>query len=320
MKSVVQYSLLLFILPSFEAARFRCDYTYFPYGEGWYKLHTDANNWSEASLMCNLEGARLATPTTKGVTAAILSLINNDNRVMAVHTGLHTTENINKFAQEEETYLFTRNGNLRRASQLDLYPYICHKVADESVDLNECGTTDDQYKLDNRTSQCYKFHRFRQTFYRAMHTCQAEGGHLVIINSENEAQVIRDLFAKNPTDTIPGPEFRDVAFVGVMFTEQWATIQGQSLSEAGYSVFSPGEPNNARGDEFCASVGRNGMLFDDPCTRPIPFICEKEPTTSCDVKPNDPRTRKILMSSSARKFSKDENETIKSRLLVVPLN
>lgn len=50
---------------------------------------------------------------------------------------------------------------------------------------------------------------------------------------------------------------------------------GETLNKAGYAVFSSGEPNNVAGDEFCGSVGRNGKLFDDPCSRQMMFICEK---------------------------------------------
>lgn len=49
----------------------------------------------------------------------------------------------------------------------------------------------------------------------------------------------------------------------------------ETLDMAGYAIFSPGEPNNAARNEYCGSVSRNGKLFDDPCSREMLFICEK---------------------------------------------
>ncbi|XP_049867562.1 C-type lectin domain family 4 member E-like [Pectinophora gossypiella] len=279
MQSLLQYFLLVFIFPLFEAGRFRCDYTYFAHGTGWYKLHTDMKTWSEARHTCNGEGAHLANPINQGITDTMLSLISGDRNLVGIHIGDQTTETTEKFAQEEETYVLFRNGTYREVSSQDLYPFICHKLAGASVDLNECDTTDSQYALDNRTSKCYKFHKFYRDFYQATQTCHQEGSHLVIINSEMEAQVIRDLFSRNPADTIPGQkDFRGVAFVGIVYNNgQWTTTDGQPLSEAGYSEFSPGEPNNAAGDEYCASVNRRGKLLDEPCRRALPYICEKDP-------------------------------------------
>lgn len=55
-----------------------------------------------------------------------------------------------------------------------------------------------------------------------------------------------------------------------------AVVSDQTLSEAGYEVWAPGEPNNARGDEFCGSFSRNGMFLDDPCSRGLTFFCERD--------------------------------------------
>jgi hypothetical protein len=59
--------------------------------------------------------------------------------------------------------------------------------------------------------------------------CASEGGHLAIINSDNEANVIRDLFAQNPGSSMLGYFWKDVAFIGFHdWSEhgEWRTIHG----------------------------------------------------------------------------------------------
>lgn len=61
-------------------------------------------------------------------------------------------------------------------------------------------------------------------------TCMAEGGHLTVINSDTEATVIRELFAKNPGGAMVGNFWKDVAFVGFHdWTEhgEWRTVHGK---------------------------------------------------------------------------------------------
>lgn len=50
---------------------------------------------------------------------------------------------------------------------------------------------------------------------------------------------------------------------------------GQSLKDAGFDKFFPGEPNNGTA-EYCGSVFRNGYLNDLSCDKHFAFICEKQ--------------------------------------------
>ena len=55
-------------------------------------------------------------------------------------------------------------------------------------------------------------------------------------------------------------------------------LSGQTLEEAGYSIFSGGEPNNFTPGQYCGAVIRGSPYFDDLwCDRPAAFICEKDP-------------------------------------------
>lgn len=81
----------------------------------------------------------------------------------------------------------------------------------------------------NGQKKCYKFHTVPRNFHRAHFTCSAEGGHLVIINSDEEATVIREIFAKYPPGRMIGSFWKDVAFVGFHNWGEggdWRTIHG----------------------------------------------------------------------------------------------
>ncbi|KAH9644680.1 hypothetical protein HF086_011849, partial [Spodoptera exigua] len=121
------------------------------------------------------------------------------------------------------------------------------------------------YQWDRRSNSCYKLHTVSRTFADAHFACSAEGGHLAIIKSDVEATVLKELYAKYPPEKIVGPYDKNYIMVG------------ETLKEAGYSKFAPGEPNNASTGEFCGSISRGGLFNDLRCEIPTPFICEKKP-------------------------------------------
>ncbi|KOB70625.1 C-type lectin, partial [Operophtera brumata] len=94
------------------------------------------------------------------------------------------------------------NGSVGDVKCTAVFPFVCYKKRTQSLVFNECGTHDTEYNLDTRTGSCYKFHRRSMTWPRAYTTCIAEGGYLVIMNSDLESQVIRELYAMNPDNVI----------------------------------------------------------------------------------------------------------------------
>ncbi|KAL4701974.1 hypothetical protein ACJJTC_011794, partial [Scirpophaga incertulas] len=139
-----------------------------------------------------------------------------------------------------------------------------------------------EYKLDTRTGNCYKFHTSTPYVWpRANMVCQAEGGHLAVPNSETEAQVLRDFVNKAPAEFLSA----SIGFKDWSDHSVWMTVHGQTIKEAGYDKWAPGEPNDIRDEkdgENCGSVlkGQNdGLLNDVPCNLPLPFICEMVPNS-----------------------------------------
>nr|CAD7430558.1 unnamed protein product [Timema monikensis] len=125
----------------------------------------------------------------------------------------------------------------------------------------------------------YKFHTDPQVWEDARRTCAKEGGHLVIINSEEESKITQQLFARHPK--INDVQYNDFAFIVHLATGLGVpgSIHGDPLDKTGFTRwFHKGQPDNAGGNpgEDCGSVHRNGGLNDLICTSKHAFICEQE--------------------------------------------
>ncbi|KAG8237278.1 hypothetical protein J437_LFUL017474, partial [Ladona fulva] len=99
----------------------------------------------------------------------------------------------------------------------------------------------------------YKFHTtFANGFEDASSKCAKEGGHLAIVNSESEHQVLSTIFARFPEIKT------DWAFVGFHDREkegEYLTIFGHPLNTTGFTRWSAaGQPDNYKGVEDCGSV------------------------------------------------------------------
>lgn len=64
------------------------------------------------------------------------------------------------------------------------------------------------------------------------------------------------------------------------FKQNWGknyVFSGQSIQNAGFAKWAPGQPDNHRNHEYCGSVYRSGLLNDVDCDEKFAFICEKKP-------------------------------------------
>ncbi|XP_061707857.1 hemolymph lipopolysaccharide-binding protein-like [Cydia pomonella] len=160
----------------------------------------------------------------------------------------------------------------------NVYPFFCTKKSSKMT-VNKCGTTDSEYHLEPRTGSCYKFHKIPRTWHQAAAACFSEGAHLAIINSPIESQVLKELFAKYPENTLR-VKYPHVAMIGFWDWNEharngdWLTIFGETLTDAGFSTWGRNEPNNAYGIEFCGSIVRDGLLNDFECNTTAVYICE----------------------------------------------
>ncbi|XP_046605097.1 hemolymph lipopolysaccharide-binding protein-like, partial [Neodiprion virginianus] len=114
----------------------------------------------------------------------------------------------------------------------------------------------------------HKLHIEAASWNSARHNCQDEGGHLAIINSVEEAQVIRELVDTADIETI---------WIGAhdLFNEdEFVTIEDESIYKAGYSMWERGEPNNAGSNEHCLAVKKDGKFDDRDCKQAFSYVCE----------------------------------------------
>ncbi|CAB3222948.1 unnamed protein product [Arctia plantaginis] len=290
-------SLFAFILLT-DGIKFRCDYTYSSEIKGWQKHHKVPATWNDARLMCAIEGGILASPSTTELSTFMVGLANTSE----ILTGLRATFSrgsyytidgipLDQIIQDQTLLQLDNKNNKENCLALQTEgkfidvdcdeprPYVCYRAkTEEESEVDECGTPDPEYSYDKRTKKCYKLHTVPRNYHRAHFTCSAEGGHLAIINSDQEATVLRELFAKYPPARIVGNFWKDVAFVGFHNWGEggdWRTIHGQTLNEAGYARFSPGEPNNSTTGEYCGAIYRTAYLNDLWCENEYAFICEK---------------------------------------------
>ncbi|XP_039754267.1 macrophage mannose receptor 1-like [Pararge aegeria] len=302
MKRILTCLLVFAFVTISNCKQFRCDYKYFNKADGWLKLHRIPANWHEARLRCHLEGSKLASPLNHNLASAMLSVVTEASIKCGLYTGIHAFFSKGDFHSiegiplskiphtwaegepdndndSESCLLMLSTGELADVNCSEPLPYLCYRKSRRAV-LNSCGTVDNEYTFESRTGSCYKFHKVPRTWSRAYMACTAEGGHLAIINSDTEAQVIKELFGKNPAGSMRGNFWKDVAFVGF---HDWGehgeflTIEGQTLEEAGYAKFSGGEPNNATTGEYCGAVYRSALLDDLWCENKYAFICEMSP-------------------------------------------
>ncbi|CAG5031472.1 unnamed protein product [Parnassius apollo] len=291
--------LLLFqltgVLSGVSDQRFlRFDYTFYPELDGWLKLHRIPATWHDARLRCYLEGAVLASPLNIKLLNAMNNLTND------VFTGVHSTISKGDFfsvegvpvarmpirwspgepdncENSEECLLLQPHGTVADVKCSEVFPFICYKKRTKPTILSGCGTTDVEYTHDSRTGSCYKFHYVGRSWSHAFMACASEGGHLAIINSHVEAQILSELFAKYLSHQISGE--KNVAHVGFYDWGErgvWSTIHGQTLREAGYEMWGKGQPDNATG-QYCGAIFRDALFDDIWCHRTAPFVCEKKP-------------------------------------------
>ncbi|KAG8223550.1 hypothetical protein J437_LFUL004424 [Ladona fulva] len=124
----------------------------------------------------------------------------------------------------------------------------------------------------------YKFHWNSSTiFLEALSKCRDEGGHLIIINSEEEAGVVRHLFSSHKPEKL----LAYAGFFDPAMGQHFVTIFGQPLNETGYQKWGRHQPNG-RENESCGYVYEDGTIGDVVCSSPLPFMCEYDLSWNVD--------------------------------------
>ncbi|XP_075971435.1 lymphocyte antigen 75-like [Anticarsia gemmatalis] len=273
----------------------KSDYVYRPKADGWFKLHKIPTIWKNAFFQCNREGAVLASPINEAVLSEMLSIISANNDSLQYFTGIHARfspgqfvsvegiplENMN--ASDMFQVLNTQNGeclsmdgyNMTVVSCEARLPYICYKKIDGML-MTECGTFDKAYRYVNSTGSCYKVHTGLNTWYNANSICISEGGHLAIINDEQEALEVKDMIPEDRHNFTWDRKW-DHLFIGLRAWDDkdtYLSIHGEPISQL-YNSWDENQPDPY--GQLCGGLIRTGKLDNVWCDKESYFICEKNP-------------------------------------------
>ncbi|KAJ0180359.1 hypothetical protein K1T71_003763 [Dendrolimus kikuchii] len=315
MKMLVNLIILINFAKFFECKEFRFDYKYYEETDGYLKYNVIPAPWHDARQRCLFEGAELASPINLRM-LKVLKEIRSQSKGpgAALWTGVHATfskgdyfsirgvplarmpitwslNEPDNFENCEDCLILTSNGTVADVSCHDSFPYACFKKKTSAI--TDCGTTDPEYTLDVRTGSCYKFHKAGLIWSQAFMVCAAEGGHLAVIDTVGEQQVLKDVFAKYPQKTLYNTKYPENAHVGFCDWGEmgtYTTIHGDRLedliaaSKGGWMAWQPYNSTLGGVSENCGSINRAGLYDDIWCNVPAGFICEKSPDSLIELR------------------------------------
>nr|XP_021193942.2 secretory phospholipase A2 receptor [Helicoverpa armigera] len=291
---------LSYLLIAADSHRCKPQYLFSTEAQGWLKLHTYPASWEKALQKCNYEGAVLASPLDAGLVHALRLTMAQNGVNGPIFLGTHNLHSSDHFVSVEGVPLFNMEINwapqinpnasglcltmivngpsqyLNVTSCKDSLPYICYRRLNSSC-LNECGTFDSAYHLNKQTGSCYKVHHKKATWHNAYEICAAEGGHLVVIDDEEEALVIKNMI---PTPPNGRADKWDSFFIGLFAYGDpldWMTVNGDRIDDV-YNDWDPGQPDYGDGIQLHGTIIRPGTLDNAYSGRPRMFVCEKSPT------------------------------------------
>uniref|UniRef100_A0A2A4JI18 C-type lectin domain-containing protein n=1 Tax=Heliothis virescens TaxID=7102 RepID=A0A2A4JI18_HELVI len=132
------------------------------------------------------------------------------------------------------------------------------------------------YQLNKHTGSCYKVHdKKKVVWHEAYEVCAAEGAHLVIINNQEEALVIKNMI---PAAYSGSTNKWDAFHIGLYRNSEeldWITLHGDRIDDV-FNNWDPGQPDG--GTPSHATIIRDGTLDDDNYTSLHRFVCERSPT------------------------------------------
>nr|AQX37246.1 LL11 [Spodoptera exigua] len=280
-------------------------YLYYSDANGWFKVHKIPLTWQGAFLRCLYEDAILASPFDTELQKAMLAakqeagidspifigtkVMFNSADYLSIE-GVHiedmpvTVPNTNG-RKPDDCMSLVREGEVAFTSCTQWLPYICYKENSTQLKYNsDCGTFDQEYHYNSETDSCYKLHKQARDWRQAYGICLAEGGHLVIIDDDKEADVVVKILQGKPRDL--NWELSHAGFFDWnkdLLT--FRTIHGEKM-ESVYHKWHLNQPDN-KGINIFGGILENGELDEEWSTREAYFVCEKNPKNEVFELPED---------------------------------
>ena len=120
-------------------------------------------------------------------------------------------------------------------------------------------------------SHCYLFMSEKQSWDDALANCRSKNSYLIEINSDTESKFLAELDNWSFPSIWVGATNIQEGYKGTFVYEDSKLVVPEEF-------WNTGEPNNSGGHENCVEMfnkERDLKLNDIPCTRLLPFICEK---------------------------------------------
>ncbi|XP_013180725.1 PREDICTED: C-type lectin domain family 4 member K-like [Papilio xuthus] len=275
--------------------QYRYDYEYNSKTDAFYKLHVATATDNEAKSRCQKEGAELMTISSQDDVVQVHKMLKQfpdiGNYVLVTSDGLQheSAEETPLIYMEDPDWpetsrgqcnVVTREGIVETSNCLNKLPFMCKIKAINVIYDSRCKVYSSGYKYYNITGSCYKMSETAASWNRAYEDCHVVGAHLVIINSQSERSLLYDVM--NAAPRVPTSAASWFILAGIRATDAnntrvFKTVFNQTLEEAGFAEWSPGEPNNASESEKCGSIFLNDAKYNDvDCLKEFAYMCENE--------------------------------------------
>ncbi|XP_026332281.1 uncharacterized protein LOC113239467 [Hyposmocoma kahamanoa] len=224
---------------------FRKDYTYNKERDAFYKVivSEEENSFETAFMACDNDGSQLFYPKDNDEWKIINNLIEDmpnapnitdilvgirDEGVNGQHFTVdgHIVTSIVKDALSHlDCVVMDRNTGVLKASVCEVETsrrfFVCKKIDD-----SPCPTIDKGYIYNEDTKKCYKVNTRRKSWKDAMQTCYIEGGLLVVVESDKEANAIIGMLPHSPeNDQKFHSGFRKIS-------DKYYTLKGKNLEDS----------------------------------------------------------------------------------------
>uniref|UniRef100_A0A904MW32 C-type lectin domain-containing protein n=1 Tax=Culex quinquefasciatus TaxID=7176 RepID=A0A904MW32_CULQU len=149
---------------------------------------------------------------------------------------------------------------------------LCTPIIDEDPSFGTpCSDLGQPAKLKKQ----YFVHNNKEvTFLEAWRLCQSYGHRLATVTSEEDNELLEKAIAKSSNPK--GPWYIGGTDLGSEGNFLWISTNTPVGYLSGYLNYSPGQPDNAGGNENCLEIGRwGGVVWNDvPCDWRQRYICE----------------------------------------------